>query len=239
MSDPVRVALVAEGPTDGIVIEAALLAMMGDREFVLTQLQPEGSVAFGHLGTGWVGVYRWCRQAASRGGGRLSGDALLFGTYDVVVLHVDADVAAKKYSEGAVEPQATDGELPCERTCPPASATTNVLRTVLLSWCGESTVPAGSVVCIPSKSTDAWVIATLFPGDPAMRTGIECRPDPEARLGLQRKGDRIKKTQRDYRARASQISSSWPRIARQGVCGEAHRFETEFRGALPPPSDLV
>lgn len=234
MSDPVRVALVAEGPTDGIVIEAALLAMMGDRSFVLTQLQPEGSVAFGHLGTGWVGVYRWCRQAASRGGGLLSGDALLFGTYDVVVLHLDADVAGKSYSDGSVLPEATDGALPCERACPPASATTDTLRTVLLSWCGEVAVPARSVVCIPSKSTDAWVIAALFPNDPAMRTGIECCVDPESRLGLQKKRTRIKKTQQDYRARASQITSSWPRIARRGVCGEAYRFERELCGTLPP-----
>ena len=74
----VRIALVAEGPTDAIVIEAALRAVFASRTFVLQQLQPEGSAAFGEMGTGWVGVYRWCRQTATRGGGRLSHDRLLF-----------------------------------------------------------------------------------------------------------------------------------------------------------------
>lgn len=57
MSDPLHIALVVEGPTDRIVIEAVLKAMLRDRAFVITQLQPEGSVAFGGLGAGWVGVY--------------------------------------------------------------------------------------------------------------------------------------------------------------------------------------
>ena len=41
MSDPLRIALVAEGPTDGVVIESALRAMLNDRPFVLNQIFPE------------------------------------------------------------------------------------------------------------------------------------------------------------------------------------------------------
>ncbi len=94
MSEPLRVALVAEGPTDGVVIEAALRAMLGERLFVLNQIFPEGSSSFGEMGTGWVGIYRWCHQSARRGNGRLSNDQLVFRNYDILVLHLDADVAS-------------------------------------------------------------------------------------------------------------------------------------------------
>ena len=76
MSDPLRIALVAEGPTDGVVVTAALRSFLGERVFVLNQIFPEGSNSFGEMGTGWVGVYRWCHQAARRGGGRLATDHL-------------------------------------------------------------------------------------------------------------------------------------------------------------------
>ena len=78
MSDPLRIALVAEGPTDGVVIEAALRSMLNTRPFVVNQIFPEGSTSFGELGTGWVGIYRWCRQSAKRGNGQLQTDALVY-----------------------------------------------------------------------------------------------------------------------------------------------------------------
>ena len=57
MSDPLRIALVAEGPTDGVVIESALRSMLDERPFVLKQVFPEGSISFGELGGGWIGVF--------------------------------------------------------------------------------------------------------------------------------------------------------------------------------------
>ena len=232
MSDPLRIALVAEGPTDRVVIETALGAILAGQSFVLVQLQPEGSVAFGPLGSGWTGVYRWCKQAAARGNGHLSSDALLFRNYDLLVLHLDADVADMTYGSGSVTPGAGDGKLPCTFPCPPASATTDALRAVLLSWCGEAGAPPKTVICMPSKSTEAWVVAALYPGDLAMRRGIECWPDAESRLAQQPKGRRIRKTPRDYRDRAVQIGKAWPRLAARGSLDEALRFEHELRAAI-------
>ena len=63
MSD-LRVALIAEGPTDAVVIGAALKALL-PRSFTLTQLQPEPTLP--KLGTGWGGVLRWCLEFAQRG----------------------------------------------------------------------------------------------------------------------------------------------------------------------------
>lgn len=232
MSDPLRVALVAEGPTDGVVIEAALRAILGDRPFVLKQLFPEGSSAFSAMGTGWVGVYRWCHQSARRDGGRLSNDALLFQNYDLLVLHLDADVAGFQYSDGALTPEPSDARLPCERPCPPAADTTSVLRAVLLSWCGELAAPTRTVICMPSKSTEAWVIAALLPDDIAVQQGVECFANAEVRLGQQPVARRFRKRTRDYLARAEEFRAKWPGIAT--TLGEAHRFHTEFLSAIPP-----
>jgi hypothetical protein len=233
MFDPLRVALVAEGPTDGVVIEAALKAILNVRPFVLTQIFPEGSISFGELGPGWVGVYRWCHQSARRGKGRLQGDALVFQNYDLLILHLDADVAGFNYENGSITPEEMDGVLPCELACPPATDTTNALRAVLLSWCGEFAVPERMVLCMPSKSTEAWVVAALFPTDQSVAQGIECFSKPEIRLGQQPKAKRIGKRKRDYETRANELVAAWSSIAHQDALGEAHRFQLEFLANIP------
>src|SRR5437899_2823396 len=131
MSDALRIALVAEGPTDGIVIESALRAIVRDRGFVMTQLQPEMSIAFDGTGGGWRGVYLWCKQSARRGGGRLAMDQLVLSSFDALIIHVDADVARGAYPHAGIVPDAGDGQLPCEQPCPPATNTTNDLRAVV------------------------------------------------------------------------------------------------------------
>lgn len=237
MSSPLRIALAAEGPTDEVVIETALRSMLGARSFILQRLFPEDSAAFGPIGTGWVGVYKWCHAVAIRGGGKLSGDQLIFGAgnYDLLLLHLDGDVAGFEYAEGSLVPLPTDGALPCAKACPPPCDTTNELRAVLLSWCGETATPPKTVVCMPSKSTEAWVVASLFPNDQAMTQGIECHANPESRLGQQPAAVRIRKKKRDYQSRAAELEQAWPRIAAPTALGEAFRFQTEFLAAAPAP----
>lgn len=85
MSEPLRIAAVLEGPTDEIVLEAILRALLPRTDFVLQtrrcrsqrlrsqrRCSRRGSVAFGTTGGGWVGVYRWSRQAAREGDGSMS-----------------------------------------------------------------------------------------------------------------------------------------------------------------------
>src|SRR5579864_581215 len=134
MSDPLRVALVGEGSTDREVIRAALSSMLDGRSFILRQLQPEQSLAFGALGTGWAGIYKWCRQAVARSGGSLKKD-VLYGEYDILILQLDADVAEETYANGRIQEALED--LPCVQRCPPPNASTNPLRSVLLRWAGE------------------------------------------------------------------------------------------------------
>ena len=53
MSNELRIALVAEGPTDYVVIEAALKAIL-QKPFVMSQIQPEATQP--KMGTGWCGT---------------------------------------------------------------------------------------------------------------------------------------------------------------------------------------
>jgi hypothetical protein len=235
----VRIALVSEGITDFDVLKTAIDSMLKGRSFDLKLLQPEGSVAFtgagnaGAFGGGWKGVYKWCLQAALRGGGALRGDPL-FISYDLLVLHLDADVAHEDPANDAIDPLPNlIGLLPCERPCPPASATTEALRLVILSWVGEAQIPPRTVLCTPSKSTEAWVMASLFPKDKEMtKMGWECHPSPGDRLAPAGRlaGERLAKRHADYEARASDLRLAWPNIS--GKLSEAMRFQNEFISAV-------
>ncbi len=109
MSDTLRVALIAEGITDFVFLNSAVQSMLGDRSFDLKLLQPEESVAFtgmgaaGPLGGGWKGVRKWCMQAAERAGGALREDPL-FVSYDILILHLDADVAGNDPANDPIDP---------------------------------------------------------------------------------------------------------------------------------------
>lgn len=225
MSDPLRLALVAEGPTDKILIEAAVSGILEGRPFILNQLQPEASLAFGFgpFGGGWGGVYLWCRQALVRSGGSFEADPL-FEFHDVLVLHLDADVAREKYGSANIQEDA--GDLPCAEPCPPAQATTDRLREVLSRWAGGPRTPYPTVLCTPSKSTDAWVVAALFPTDPAVLDGNhECRSHGQQPLRL-----RIEKSEYTYESHRKAVREAWLTVTE--ICTEARRFSDDFRTAV-------
>ena len=104
MSEPLRIATAVEGPTDAIVLRASLNGVLKNKaDFVLETLQPEESVAFrSATGTGWGGVYRWARQSAEEGGGSVSGSTAL-SFHDLLIVHVDADVAGKTYASASID----------------------------------------------------------------------------------------------------------------------------------------
>ena len=233
MSEPLRVAAAVEGPTDVIVFRAILGALLPDTDFVFQTLQPEGSAAFGSApssgtGVGWVGVYRWSRQSACEGGGSVSGSSAL-SNHDVLIVHVDADVAGKKYADGNIR-DAPCEDLPCERPCPPPCETTDALRAVVLNWLGEHERPSRIVLCTPSKSIEAWVLAAVWPeGNVVRRDDWECRPSPEGQLAALPMHRRFRKRQDDYRRKQGDMERAWPEVSARLT--EAARFEAEFRSA--------
>src|SRR5438132_11910472 len=114
MSDPVRIALVAEGWTDRSVIEAAIAALLSGRTYDLNLLQPEDPAATAPFAVqrpgGWSGVYRWCREAVDRAG-RLRHD-IIMASYDVIILHLDADVADGNYAAAHIHDAPDPNDLP-------------------------------------------------------------------------------------------------------------------------------
>ncbi len=226
--EPLRLGIAAEGISDYHILLAAAKSMAGGKPIVATLLQPEESDAFtgggdaGPLGGGWKGVGKWCFQAARRGGGKLSGG--LLDLFDVLILHLDADVAAEEPAEGS-----PFVGLPCEQPCPPAVDTTDALRAVMLRWTGESAIPARVVLCTPSKSMDAWVMEAFFPDDREMnRLGKECHGGPASRLAQQPKRARFSKS--GYRGKAAEFEKRWTKVT--NALDEARRYETEFVAAL-------
>ena len=235
MSEPLRVAAAVEGPTNAITLRAILDSLLVNIEYEFQTLQPEGSAAFGFspfgdTGVGWVGVYRWSRQAALEGGGSVSGSSAL-AYHDVLIVQVDADVTGKTYSSGNIQ-DAPYQDLPCEKPCPPPERTTNALRRVILNWLGERQCPLRVVLCTPSKSMEAWVLAAIWPDGPIIRRkDWECRANPEGQLGALPRPRRFKKRPEDYRSKQGEIAAAWPKVSARLT--EAARFETEFRTALP------
>jgi len=233
MSDALRIAFVVEGPTDFVMLKAVIENLLEGRDFVPQVLQPEMSEAFktvpGEDG-GWPGVLRWCFQSADQGGGRLSNNPL-FAFHDLLIFQLDADVAGASYSAGHIQDPFPEPTLPCEEDCPPASATTDRLRTVALRWMGEYTTPPQIVFCTPSKALETWLLAGLFPKDKvAKRKDLECRQNPADTLQgkpLKRRLVRSgKKNLQMYKELASEFALKWRKVAEK--CSEAGRFEDDF-----------
>ncbi|AGX86758.1 hypothetical protein [Candidatus Symbiobacter mobilis] len=225
MSDP-RIALIAEGPTDFIIMEAALKAVL-QRPFVLTPLQPEPTRP--DIGNGWGGVFKWCQEFRLRGAVSIEADPTL-SQFDLVVVHLDADVAGKRYADYGPTMEnaaATLQALPCERPCPPPTDTVAALEAVLLSWLDIAALGPKSVFCIPSKASDAWLAAAVLPAGHALLTGLECHPHLEAALSQLPKGQKLRKTPRDYRSHAGSISQHWKQV--QNHCLQARVMEQQIQ----------
>jgi hypothetical protein len=229
MSEALRVAVVAEGPTDKFVISAAISAVIGEKPFILRQLQPEESHAFAQaISGGWGGVYRWCRQATLRNGGAIRHDPL-FLTYDLLILHLDAEVANENYANAGIVDAVND--LPCSQPCPPPEDSTNALRNVMLRWIGEADPPPKTVFCTPSKKTETWVLCALYPEDPWVASAdLECFPNPDHSLQAKPMVGRLitggKKIVRVYAERSREITRAWNQV--RARCSEAERLSNDL-----------
>lgn len=214
--------MISEGPTDFIIIEAALKAVL-QRPFVLTPLQPEPTRP--EMGSGWGGVFKWCQEFRLRGAASIETDPTL-SQFDLVIIHLDADVAGKQYADcGPAVAQAATAlqSLPCEQPCPSPVNTVAALEVVLMSWLGIAAVGPKSLLCIPSKASDSWLAAAMLPGGHVLLTGLECYLNLEIALSQLPKGQKIKKTVREYRSHAGTIVKQWPQVINH--CTQAYVFD--------------
>ncbi|MDY0161706.1 hypothetical protein [Desulfobotulus sp.] len=119
-----HIALVAEGPTDKEIIEAALGAVLEkSRPFILTLIPPEPTRP--SFGGGWGGVLKWCHDTRLRHTETLDDDPTL-SLFDLVIIHLDVDVATFRYADCGPEVmdlarQMVWHPLPCNQPCPPCS----------------------------------------------------------------------------------------------------------------------
>jgi len=223
-----RVGYVVEGKTDYIVLDALVEKFLGDKDYVPTQIQPPTSEYTndqGPLGGGWKGVLLWCAQAGATPGGFAQSLPLL--TYDCLIIHVDADIAAEAelQSHGLSAP------------CPPAKDTCDRLRNHLIALLGNP-LPSNVVLCIPAQCMEAWVFSALHPDLVTSFQPIECRQDVERLLigkpdRLVRDHDgRTRKNPQRYEEAAYRIAVGWDQAI--AACPEAQCFDNDCRAALPP-----
>ncbi|HRE90245.1 MAG TPA: hypothetical protein PK095_14010 [Myxococcota bacterium] len=223
-------AIVAEGPTDAVIIEAALSAILPP--FILTLLQPEETRPA--LGAGWGGVLRWCLDFSQRGARSLEADPTLPG-FDLFILHIDADVAGASYEALGNEVASLAQEhgwpsLPTVCSCPPACACASVVGRCVCAWAGLESLGARTVLCVPSRAVEAWLVAAVFDESEPILEGLECRDDLSDRIaGLPLKR-RIRKSRRDYAERASLVRERWSLV--RGRCTQAERFSLEVAAAV-------
>lgn len=230
MSD-LRIALIAEGQTDFVIIEAALKAIL-PRPFILTQLQPEATQP--EMGSGWGGVLKWCYTASERFAGPVTSDPTLSG-YDMVIIHLDVDVTSFSYAncganvaQMAVERRWHD--LPLNCVCPPAANCADALIPVIESWLGTASL-GQSILCLPSQSSGTWLAAAHLPaGHALLANEPECN-DIEGQLGILPKALRVKKNLREYRLKAQTLSNNWDNVKQ--LCNQALRFEQSVQALIP------
>lgn len=241
-----RIAIVAEGRTDQVVLTAALRAICPE-EPIIRRLLPERLGRFETTSAdsaaneqGWCGVLQWClRNRRIEGGAVEDNPALRVKPFDLLVLHLDADVAEAKYSyckkeiaEQAARLEQLPAVDPSPAPCPPVGQIVHAVKRVLYSWLSPSIPGLRTIVCIPSKDIESWVAAALpkecnigIDGD------IECDPNVFSRLQLLPKGLRIRrKREGEYKKQSQRITESWPKVREK--CSQAHAFERDVRGAM-------
>lgn len=236
MSKTLRMALAVEGKTDSIMLEAIISGILQDFDIVCTRIQPLDSSLLQDNADentitteGWPGIYHWCKQTSSLNYGVFEND-ILFKNHDLLLVHLDADVAEKTYQSGHIMTEHVQ-DLPCEQPCPPSMDTTNALRKVLFRWMGISEPIPRMAICIPSKSIESWILAALYPSDPIVKSGnLECRRNLDAALGSKPKLGRLissgKKNVEVYRERSVELQRAWSSVCT--ICPEARRFAFDF-----------
>lgn len=230
MSEP-RIALVAEGPTDFEVINAALKAILPN-PFTLSLLQPEATRPA--MGGGWGGVLKWCGAAGERHVGRLDADPTLEG-FDLLVIHLDVDVSQGQYADCGpqVHAQATANGwavLPCHLPCPPVAGSCTQLAAVLSSWLLPAQVGTKTVLCLTAQSSGTWLAAATLPAAHPLLVGAECNVAVESGLARLPLAQRVRKVVREYRAHAAQVTVNWADV--KACCSQAVAFEQAVRAAL-------
>jgi hypothetical protein len=102
-----------------------------------------------------------------------------------------------------------------------------------LAWLGLQKLGPKTVMCVPSKATEAWLAVGVLDGSHKLLKGIECDLNVEAKLRSLPMSERIRKTVREYRRRTQGVTDNWSSIS--DTCTQAERFEQEVSAVLGQP----
>ena len=216
-----RIGLGVEGKSEWMVLEAAIRAIVPDVDFV--RIRPDFTLVSGSP-FGWRGVKAWCEENGSRLETFLSGVPSL--PLHLLVVHADCSMA---HNEDA------------RRPCPPAVATADALRGVIVSsWLSLPSQPPYVVVVNPAMTTDAWIVGALQPPYSGLAE-LECDDRAEfelVRLGFLRQRDgEVKKAESSYKPLVEMFRNELALVRRH--CTQLDRFCIEIANAarlvtLPP-----
>lgn len=216
------VGLVAEGPSDHIILEGIVRAVLGDVE--CRYIHPEETLESRERGSGWKGVRRWCREHADGLPAFLSA---ITPRIDLLVVHLDCSMAHN-----------VGGDFPC----PPARDRARRLEAVLAEWLAVEPRPGWLLFATPSWTSEAWLAAALPPPQRHMAEP-EC-DDPEVELYRRRmlrrdsRSGAIKKPKRLVRQYVEEhLIPGLTTVTTQ--CPEAARFRQALleRAGQPEDSD--
>ncbi|MBN1261766.1 MAG: hypothetical protein JXB35_13905 [Anaerolineae bacterium] len=224
-----NIGTVVEGPTDRLRLEAVLDHLLPE-EHRYFSLQP--TVTFGETGAGWKGVRRWCHESWQRDNSDLD---LLLSEHtgpkvDLLVIHVDADIAAEE--ELLADKILGPGKL--LQPCPPVSATVTQIEHLILHWLNRDALPGHVIFAIPAQDAETWTFAALFPEDTlCSHEDYEClhhgQDHPGYRLTLKQYGKilnhssgKIKKPRHAYENILPHVIGSWDEACK--ICSQADAF---------------
>ncbi|RLC15147.1 MAG: hypothetical protein DRI57_13345 [Deltaproteobacteria bacterium] len=235
------IATVVEGKTDHIVLVEILKKLLpAGKHRYLAPLQP--TKEFHKRGKGWKGVRNWCKETWQEEDCSLK-DILSDATgpaIDMLVIHVDADIAAEHDLQ-----EGTDALYdPIEQPCPPIQATIRQLRRVIMGkgWLNSSALPRQIILAIPAQDTENWTFAALFPENKlCAQNDYECIRKTHKKPGyklstndygkfFKRKGREIKKPERVYNKLAPQIAEKWDKVC--AICSQAQQFTQDVRSLI-------
>ena len=210
----IRVGIVAEGKSDCLALEEFMRAIHPDIDFM--RLRPDMTLV-SQSPFGWRGVKSWCSLEGRRLEDLLSGVPSL--AIHILVVHVDCTMA---HNVDALRP------------CPPASATADELRQVIVrDWLKRPTIPRFIVMATPSRSTDTWIVAALHPVY-SSSADLECDDDAERELHRRRhlrlRDGEVKKPDAKYRPLVQRMAQSLNHVCSR--CTEAARFRDDFAACI-------
>lgn len=234
-----NVGIIAEGPTDVEVIEGILRTVFAKDTFCFRTISPTPQELQSQRkkeGFGWGGVYRVCKDLREK----LEMLTLMGAAFDLLVIHVDGDVAYKDYAD--IEEQPLQNDLPCASVTAEVQEAGSSLEDVVCQWLNHSTdISIPVVLCLPFLSTETWAGQLLYPGewtDIDEKTSEDIiyhrlfllgqpKSGKERRL-IRQKAGKMKKNTKGYQNLARQMTAAgWMGVTQRYV--QAKRFDAALK----------